>query len=166
MATRKKTGTKQRVPAIEQHASHLLEEAEKAGESVIAQVRRLFDGLAQKVSGTTHQTPSTAPEASAQTSDAQPAAEAGVIDHVRDAGEASIRVISDGFDSVRRRIVERVSASARTAARKKAAGKKAAGKKAAGKKAAGKKTAGKKAAGKKATPARGPSAEPASSERR
>ncbi len=149
MATRKKSSRKSPLPAIEEHAAHLLDEAEKAGESVISQVRRLFDGLAQRVSNAAQ--PATPPESQSgeAVGEDEAARAAGIIDHVRDASEASVRAISDGFESVRRRIVERVSASAAARPRKKAS-KKTAGKKTAGKKAAGKKAAGKKAASKKA----------------
>lgn len=105
MATKSKSGNKpnkKRAKAsegisdsIQDHASHLIAEAEKAAESVVGQVRQLFDGLTHKISNVAHLS------GGAKTA----------VDQVREAGEASIHAISDGFDTVRRRITERVAAS-------------------------------------------------------
>ena len=152
--------------SIHEHAPHLIKEAEKVASSVIGQVRQLFDNLTHRVSSGPH-ADAAAEESSRGAVGGQEAS--GLLDHVREAGEASIRAIGDGFDVVRRRIGERVAASPTpkqgggknegvakkkpTAKKKAAAKKKPVGKKkaVAKKKAAAKKkpVARKKAAAKK-----------------
>lgn len=164
-AAGKKKTSKRDSDSIHDHATHLMHEAEQTAEDVIGQVRGLFDSLTRKISSIAHPAPA-APSASGA-----PAGQgaSAILDHVREAGEASVRAVGDGFESVRQRIVARVSAARSGAApagegdtgtsgarvvKKTAASKKAAKKAASRKTVQPRKTAAKKPVSKKKTVAK------------
>ena len=166
MATKSKSGKKPKSKhkkssegiseSIQDHASHLIAEAEKAGESVVGQVRKLFDGLTHGIANV------------AKLSGGAKSA----VDQVREAGEASVRAITEGFDTVRRQITERVATSPspspaapkekapkKTTAKKSSAAKKTGQRKTTvSKKPAAKKVTAKKALAKKRTVSKKPAA--------
>lgn len=149
MATRRKASAKPSAKrprsaesisdSVHEHASHLIDEAERAADSVVGQVRELFDGLADRIS-----TMAKSARESQQLKDVMQEAPRA-LDHVREAGEASVRAISEGFDVVRRSIIERAAERPRAKRKGKKIAKKKAKKKASAKESGRKK----KPAGKK-----------------
>jgi adenylate kinase len=147
----KKKAAKGAAGSIKDTAAGFLDEVEKHGSALAGEVRELFDTLTAKVSGVA----STAAETTAAVAEKVTIKEPadllrGLLEDVKEAGEASIKTITDRFEALRSHAEKSVSAAGKKkAAKKKAAKKKAAKKKVAKKKAAKKKVAKKKVAKKK-----------------
>ena len=129
--------------SIKDAAKGFVDEAEKTGAALVGEVRQLFDDLAKKVADVAGNAAETTVTMAEKVTIKEPAELVrGIMDDVKDAGEASMRTIGKGFDELR----ERVLSSSEKAASGKSKDKKAAKKK---KAAAKKKVANKKVAKKK-----------------
>ncbi len=147
--------TKAAGQGIKGTAKGFLDEAEKTGTALVGEVKELFDNLAQKVSSAATSAADTTASVADKVTIKDPAELVrGLLQDVKDAGEASMRMIGKGFDELRDKVVsssEKASAGkprAKKATVKKKAAKKTTTQKVA--KKAAKKTA-KKVAKKKTT---------------
>ena len=154
----KKRAAKKQARSWKKTAKGFLNEVEKHGTALAGDVKGVFDGLTEKVSSlASSAAESTAAVAEKVTIKDPAELLRGLLEDVREAGEASVKTIGERFDALRSHAEDSVStvgvkkAAKKKAAKKKAAKKKVAKKKVAKKKAAKKKAAKKKAAKKKAT---------------
>lgn len=134
-------------------AGGFIDEVEKTGADLIDQVKKLFDGLGEKVSDVAGAAVDTT-TAVAQKVGKEPVHYiGGLVKEVQEAGEASIKVIGDGFEVLRDLVVSHTESQETEKTKKKttARTKKKISKKAAKKKAVKKKVAKKKVAKKTAT---------------
>ena len=147
----KKKAAKGAARSIKDTAAGFLDEVEKHGSALAGEVKELFDTLTAKVSGVASAAAETTAAVAEKVTIKEPAELLrGLLEDVKEAGEVSIKTITERFEALRSHAEETVSAAGKKkAAKKKAAKKKAAKKKAAKKKAAKKKAAKKKAAKKK-----------------
>lgn len=143
----KKKADKGRVASLKETATGFINEVEKQGSALAGEVRELFDTLTDKVSHVASSAAETTAAVAERVTIKEPAELLrGLLEDVKEAGEASIKTIGERFDALRSHAEESVAAAAAGKARKKKAPKK----KAAKKKTAKKKVAGKKAGKKKA----------------
>ncbi len=157
-------GSKAKKRTIKETAKGFLDEAEKTGTALVDEVKGLFDELSKKVAEVAGSAAETTASVAEKVTIKEPAELArGLMEDVKDAGEASLRTIGKGFDELRERVIsssektssgkskdKKAAKKKKTAAKKKAAKKKVAKKKVAKKKAAKKKTATRKKAASKA----------------
>jgi adenylate kinase len=153
----KKGTAKSATRSFKETAAGFLDEVEKHGSMLAGEVKELFDTLTEKVSDMASAAAETTAAVAEKVTIKEPAELLrGLMEDVKEAGEASIKTITERFEALRSQAEKSVSAAGKKkvakkkAAKKKAAKKKAAKKKAAKKKAAKKKVAKKKAAKKKA----------------
>jgi hypothetical protein len=138
----KKRAAKKQARSWKKTAKGFMNEVEKHGSALAGEVKEVFDGLTAKVSSLASSAAESTVAVAEKVTIKEPAELLrGLLEDVREAGEASVKTIGERFDALRSHAEETVSA---------AGGKKAAKKKAAKKKAAKKKAAKKKAAKKKA----------------
>ena len=134
---------------MKETAAGFLDEVEKHGSALAGEVKELFDTLTEKVSNLASAAAETTAAVAEKVTIKEPAELLrGLLDDVKDAGEASINTIGKRFDELRTHAEKSVSA----AGDKKPAKKKAVKKKATKKKVTKKKAAKKKATSKKAPP--------------
>jgi len=140
--------------SIKDTARGFVDEAEKTGTALVAEVRELFDDLAKKVASVASTAAETTVSMAEKVTIKEPAELVrGLLDEVKDAGEASLQTIGKGFDELRDRVLssgDKASSGKKdkkaTKKKKAVAKKKAAKKKVVKKKAAKKKTAVRKKA--------------------
>ena len=133
-------GSKGNGGTIKDTAKGFVDEAEKTGAALVGEVKELFDDLAKKVASTANAAAETTVSMAEKVAIKEPAELArGLLEHVKDASEASLRTIAKGFDELR----DHALSSSDKASSGKSKGKKATKKK---KAAAKKKVAKKKAA--------------------
>ena len=162
MASAKKKGSKKTSKVkkkvskggLKETAAGFLDEVEKHGSALAGEVKELFDTLTEKVSNLASAAAETTAAVAEKVTIKEPAELLrGLLDDVKDAGEASINTIGKRFDELRTHAEKSVSAAGdKKPAKKKATKKKATKKKVTKKKAAKKKAAKKKATSKKAPP--------------
>jgi hypothetical protein len=91
--------------SIKDSATEFLEEVEKTGNTLLAEVRQLFDALTDKVSSAASAAAETTTSMAEKVAGNEPAQLARrLLQDVKEAGEASLRVIGEGFDTLRRRV--------------------------------------------------------------
>jgi len=148
----KKKTAKGTASSLKDTAAGFLDEVEKHGSALAGDVRQLFDTLSEKVSGLASSAAETTVAVAEKVTVKEPAELIrGLLEDVKDAGEASIKTITERFEALRSHAEESVTSFGENkTAKKKTAKKKTAKKKVAKKKAAKKKVAKKKVAKKKA----------------
>ena len=147
----KKKTEKGTASSLKNSAAGFLDEVEKHGSALAGDVRQLFDSLSEKVSGLASAAAETTVAVAEKVTVKEPAELIrGLLEDVKDAGEASIKTITERFEALRSHAEESVTSfGEKKAAKKKAAKKKAAKKKVAKKAVTKKKVAKKKVAKKK-----------------
>ena len=128
---------------IRDTAMGFVDEAEKTGAALVGEVKELFDNLTHKVAGVASAAADTTASMAGKVTIKEPAELVrGLLEDVKDASEASLRMIGKGFDELRDSVLSSSGkASSGTAKGKKATVKKAASaKKKAAKKATSKTT--------------------------
>lgn len=122
MASDKKKGTKGSKKAdkalekaqatFKETATDLLNEVEATGGALVSQVKELFDSLADKVAGVATNAVETTATVAEKVAAKEVAGRVGsLLDDVKEAGEASLQAIGEGFDSLHRRVTTKVEAS-------------------------------------------------------
>ena len=151
-AKKQSTTAKTTEKSLKDVAGGFVDEVEQTGADLIEQVKQLFDGLGDKVSDVAGAAVGTT-AAVAQKVGKEPVHYLGaLLKEIQEAGEASIKVIGDGFEALRDLVVKHAEPQPAGKSKKKAStkAKKKASKKVAKKKAAKKKVAKKKVVKKKA----------------
>ena len=97
--------SKSAASSIKNSATEFLEEVEKTGNTLLGEVRQLFEGLTEKVSSAASAAAETTASMAEKVAGNEPAQLARrLLEDVKEAGEASLRVIGEGFDTLRRRV--------------------------------------------------------------
>ncbi len=143
-------GSKEKGRTIAEAAKGFVDEAEKTGTALVGEVRELFDDLAKKVADVASSAADTTASMAEKVTIKEPAELVrGLLEDVKNASEASLKTIGNGFDELRDRVLTSTGKAASGKAKEKKATKKkktASKKKAAKKKVAKKKTAARKKA--------------------
>jgi len=147
----KKKAAKGTAGSLKDTAAGFLDEVEKHGSALAGDVKQLFDTLTDKVSGLASTAAETTVAVAEKVTVKEPAELLrGLLEDVKDAGEASIKTIAERFEALSSHAEKSVSGfGGKAGAKKKVAKKKVAKKKVAKKKVAKKKVAKKKVAKKK-----------------